>query len=108
MSDFCENYNPHSSYHTTAIGECLVDIWFAETCKLTMFTFLKIFIGLKNGSLLHAQTAFDLHKFEHAVLYVVLLRPSNVWFPTLNRTRMVIEYTISDLMFTTSLYFFHL
>ena len=26
MSDFCENCNPHSSYHTTAIGECLVDM----------------------------------------------------------------------------------
>ena len=25
MSDFCKNCNPHSSYHTTAIGECL---WF--------------------------------------------------------------------------------
>ena len=55
-SDFCENCNPHSSYHTTAVGECLVNIWFAETCKLTLFTFLKIFIGLKHGSLLHAQT----------------------------------------------------
>ena len=34
MSDFCENCNPHSSYHTTAVGECLVDndIQFAETC----------------------------------------------------------------------------
>ena len=31
-------------------------IQFAETCKLTLFTFLKNFIGLKNGSLLHAQT----------------------------------------------------
>ena len=29
MSDFCENCNPHSSYHSTAIDECLVDIWFA-------------------------------------------------------------------------------
>ena len=27
MSDFCKNCNPHSSYHTTAVGECLVDIW---------------------------------------------------------------------------------
>ena len=30
MSDFCENCNPHSSYHTTTVGECFVDIWFAE------------------------------------------------------------------------------
>ena len=29
-------------------------IWFAETCKLTLFTLLKIFISLKNGSLLQA------------------------------------------------------
>ena len=28
MSDFCENCNPHSSYPTTPIGKCLVDIWF--------------------------------------------------------------------------------
>ena len=26
LSDFCENCNPHSSYHNAAIGECLVDI----------------------------------------------------------------------------------
>ena len=51
----CENCNPHSSYPTTAVGECLVDIRFAETCILTLFTFLKIVISLKNGSLLHAQ-----------------------------------------------------
>ena len=31
MSDFRENCNPHSSYHTTIDGECLVDIQFAET-----------------------------------------------------------------------------
>ena len=36
MSDFCENYNPHSSYHTTTVGKCLVDIWLAESCKLTL------------------------------------------------------------------------
>ena len=35
MSDFCKNCNPHSSYHTTAIGECLVDIWIAGICQLT-------------------------------------------------------------------------
>ena len=27
-----------------------------EECKLTLFIFLKILIGLKNGSLLYAQT----------------------------------------------------
>ena len=37
MSDFCKNCNPHSSYHTTAVGEYLVDIWFAEICQLTLF-----------------------------------------------------------------------
>ena len=39
MSNFCENCNPHSSYHTTAVGECLVDIWFAEICQLTVCVF---------------------------------------------------------------------
>ena len=38
-----------------ALGECLVDIRFAKTCKLTLFTFSKIFISLKNGSLLHTK-----------------------------------------------------
>ena len=56
MSDFCENCNAHSSYHTTTIDEFSVHIRLAETCKLTLFTFLKIFIGLKNGRLLHSQT----------------------------------------------------
>ena len=65
MSDFCENCNPHSSYYPTAIGECLVDFQFAETCNLTLFTFLKIFISLKNESLKR--------QFGHAVLYVMLM-----------------------------------
>ena len=39
MSDFCENCNPHSSYHDAAVGECLVDIWFAEICQLTLCVF---------------------------------------------------------------------
>ena len=48
--------NPYSSYDITAVGKCLADIWFAETLNWLSFTFLKIFICLKNGSLLHAQT----------------------------------------------------
>ena len=67
ISDFCENCNLHS-YHTTTIG--LVDIWFAETCKLTLFTFLKIFICLKNRGLLHAQTgslSMQVCMFHHTV-----------------------------------------
>ena len=39
VSDLCKNCNPHSSYHTTAVGECLVHIWFAEICQLTMCVF---------------------------------------------------------------------
>ena len=56
ISDFCTNCNPHSLNHTTTIGECLINIWYAETCKLTLFTFLKTSIGLKLGSSLYAQT----------------------------------------------------
>ena len=37
-----------------------------------------------------------------------MIRPSNVRFRTLNRTQMLIEYGISDWMFTRSLYFFGL
>ena len=36
------------------IGEVMVDIQFAETSKLALFTFLKIFIGLRLCGLLHA------------------------------------------------------
>ena len=52
MSDFCFAVLTH----ITTVGECLVNIRFAERCKLALFTFLKILIGLKNGSLFHAQT----------------------------------------------------
>ena len=53
--------NPHSSYHTTAaVGECLVNIWFAETCKVTLFTFFKDFYRFEKciWSLLHAQAVW--------------------------------------------------
>ena len=69
MSDFCENCNPHTSYHTTAVGECLVHIRLAETLKLTLFTFSKIFIGLKNGILLHAQTGSNVYKLMYTTLH---------------------------------------
>ena len=38
MSDFCENCNPHSSYHTTAVGENLVEFGLQKYVKwLCMF-----------------------------------------------------------------------
>ena len=40
--------------------ECLVDIQIAETSKLTLFTFLKICMNLKNGSLLNANRQLEL------------------------------------------------
>ena len=64
-----ENCNPHTSYHTTAVGECLVHIRLAETLKLTLFTFSKIFIGLKNGILLHAQTGSNVYKLMYTTLH---------------------------------------
>ena len=73
MPDFCENCNPHSSYHTTAVGERLVDIQFAETCKLTLFTFLKIFYLFEKWVFM----ACSNRQFEHAVLYVFpIIHPS--------------------------------
>ena len=39
VSDFCKNCNHDSSYHTIAVSECLVDIWFAEICQLTLCIF---------------------------------------------------------------------
>ena len=39
ISYLCKNCNPNSWYHTSAVGECLVDIRFAETYKPTLFTF---------------------------------------------------------------------
>ena len=66
MSDFCENCNPHSSDHTTAAGERLVDIRFAETCKLTLFTFWKIFYQFEKWDFI----ACSNRQFAHADLYV--------------------------------------
>ena len=48
------------------------------------------------------------HGSLHLWLQSLELRPSNVRFHTLNRTRMLIKYGISDWMFTTSPYFFPL
>ena len=71
MPDFCENYNPYSSYHTTAVGEGLVDTWFAETCQLTLFTFLKIFYQFEKWEFLPScLIACSNRQFEHAVLHV--------------------------------------
>ena len=67
MSDFCENCNPHSTYHTTAIGECLVVIEFAETCKLTEFAYIfKDFYRFEKWEFI----ACSNRQFEHAVWYV--------------------------------------
>ena len=57
MSDFCKICNPHSSYHTTAIGECLVDIWFAEICQLTMCVFGSQSMLSKSTCFLYGSTA---------------------------------------------------
>ena len=59
MSDFCKNCNPHSSYHTTAVGECLVDkpIWFAEICQLTMPDFGSQSMLSKGTRLLYGSAA---------------------------------------------------
>ena len=66
MPEFCENCNPHSSYHTTTVGECLFDIRFAETGKLTLFRSLKIFYRFERCEFI----ACSIRQFEHAVLYV--------------------------------------
>ena len=57
MFDFCENCNPHSSYHTTAVGKCLVDIWFAEICQLTLCVFANQFMLSKSTCLLYGSSA---------------------------------------------------
>ena len=57
MSDFCENCNHHSSYHTTAVGEYLVDIWFAEICQMTLNVFGSQSMLSKSTRLLYGSTA---------------------------------------------------
>ena len=57
MSDFCENCNRHSSYHNAAVGECLVDIWFAEICQLTLCVFGSQSMHSKSPCLLYGSTA---------------------------------------------------
>ena len=56
---------------TTAIGECLVDVRFAETCKLTWFTFFKDFHRLEKWGFI----ACSNRQFEHTDLYVATLVP---------------------------------
>ena len=56
----------YSLYHTTAVSECLVDNRLAETCKLTLFTPLKIFYQFEKWKFI----ACSNRQFEHAVLYV--------------------------------------
>ena len=57
VSDFCKNCNHDSSYHTTAVGECLVDIWFAEICQLTLCIFESQSVLSKSTGLLYGSTA---------------------------------------------------
>ena len=52
------------SYHRTAVGECLVDNWFAESCKLTLITPWKTFYQFGKWEFIVC---------EHAVLYVGLV-----------------------------------
>ena len=52
-----KNLNPHSSYHTTAVGECLVDIWFAEICQLALCVFGSQSMLSKSTRLLYGSTA---------------------------------------------------
>ena len=66
MSDFCENCNPHSSYHTTAVGECWVDIWFPEICQMTLYVFGSQSMLSKSTCLLYGSTAMQIH----TMLYV--------------------------------------
>ena len=35
-------FDGRTSYHTTAVGEYLVDIWFAEICQMTLCMFLEV------------------------------------------------------------------
>ena len=57
MSDFCKNCNHDSSYHTTAVCQCLVDIWFVEICQLTLCIFKSQSVLSKSTGLLYGSTA---------------------------------------------------
>ena len=68
MSDFCENCNPHSSYHTTVVGEYLVDIWFAEICQMTLVCFWKSIHAFKK----HTSFVWIYSQLQiHTMLYVL-------------------------------------
>ena len=47
----------HSSIYTAAIGECLVDIWFAEICQLTSCVFRSQPMLSKSTRFLYGSTA---------------------------------------------------
>ena len=57
VSDFCKKCYHDSSYHTIAVGECLVDIWFAEICQLTLCIFESQSVLSKSTGLLYGSTA---------------------------------------------------
>ena len=71
MSEFCENCNPHSSHHTTAVGEYLVDIWFAEICQMTLIVcFWKSIHAFKK----HTSFVWIYSQLQiHTMLYVRLV-----------------------------------
>ena len=52
-----KNCNHDSSYHTTAVGECLVDVWFAEICQLNLCIFESQSVLSKSTGLLYGSTA---------------------------------------------------
>ena len=79
MSDFCENCNPHSSYHTTAVGEYLVDIWFAEICQMTLYVFGSQSMLSKSTRLLYGSTA-SCRSIYNVVCMPRARRRSWVWF----------------------------
>ena len=79
MSDFCKNCNHDSSYHTTAVGECLVDIWFAEICQLTLVYFRKSIHAFKK----HRSFVWIYSQLQiHTMLYVQFLYRGRFFFLT--------------------------
>ena len=70
LSDFCENCNPHSSYHT--LPPPLVNVWLIFDLEKHETDFVYMFKDFSSIWKNHEFIAYSNWQFEHAVLYVTM------------------------------------
>ena len=65
-----------SYHHRWWMFASFIYIRHVETCKLTLSTFLKIFIGFKNGCLMYAQTELFKPMYVQTSNFISMFKPS--------------------------------